>query len=106
MDLKGMAEFGRECERILNEMANIKPEKPKIEMEVSWPAYAGIKEASKLFGVSYETMRQLERRYSYAEGFPSVRIGTRVLIDVPGLYEWLKERRGQKLDAGGWEELE
>ena len=47
-----------------------------------------IPEAAKRIGVSDTTMRQLAR----TEGFPSFKVGYRILISVKGLEAWVEEQ--------------
>ncbi len=47
-------------------------------------------EAAEMLGLSMTTMYELV----HAEGFPSMRIGKKILISVEGLQNWLNERSG------------
>lgn len=46
------------------------------------------KEMAMMLGISYSVARQLWR----SEGFPSVRIGRRCLVDLAGLKAWVAEQ--------------
>lgn len=47
-------------------------------------------EAAALLGVSLPTFYQLCRR----EGFPSIRVGRKILISKTGLQRWLEQQTG------------
>ena len=47
-------------------------------------------EAAALLGVSLPTFYQLCRR----EGFPSIRVGRKILISKSGLCKWLEQQTG------------
>lgn len=49
------------------------------------PLAVGATQAAKLLGISRPTLYQLLNR----QDFPSFRIGSRVLISVAGLQEWI-----------------
>lgn len=49
------------------------------------PLAVGATEAARLLGVSRPTLYQLLNR----QDFPSFRVGSRVLISVAGLQEWI-----------------
>lgn len=49
-----------------------------------------LKEASEMLGLSTATMYKLV----HSEGFPSIRVGKKILINVEGLKNWLNERSG------------
>lgn len=48
------------------------------------------KEAAGMLGLSMTTMYKLV----HSEGFPSVRIGKKILVSVEGLKNWVNERSG------------
>ena len=48
------------------------------------------KEAAQLLGVSLPTMYELV----HIEGFPSIRVGKKILVSVEGLRNWVNERSG------------
>lgn len=58
------------------------------------PLAVGTAEAARLLGVSRPTLYQLLNRAD----FPSFRVGSRVLISVAGLQEWIA--RQTKEDVG------
>lgn len=48
------------------------------------------KEAAQMLGVSLPTMYELV----HIEGFPSIRVGKKILVSVEGLKHWVNERSG------------
>lgn len=48
----------------------------------------GAKEAAAMLNVSMPTFYQL----AHSEGFPSIRVGKRILINVEGLRRWADEQ--------------
>lgn len=48
----------------------------------------GIKEAAKMVNVSLPTMYKL----AYSAGFPSIRVGKRILVNREGLQRWADEQ--------------
>lgn len=54
------------------------------------PLAVGTTEAARLLGVSRPTLYQLLNQ----EGFPSFRVGGRVLISVAGLQSWINQQAG------------
>ncbi|MBE5814290.1 MAG: helix-turn-helix domain-containing protein [Clostridiales bacterium] len=48
------------------------------------------KEAAGMLGLSMTTMYELV----HSEGFPSIRVGKKILINVEGLKHWVNERSG------------
>lgn len=48
------------------------------------------KEAAQMLGVSLPTMYELV----HIEGFPSIRVGKKILVSVEGLRNWVNERSG------------
>ena len=49
------------------------------------------KEAAQMLGVSLPTMYELV----HIEGFPSIRVGKKILVSVEGLRNWVNERSGK-----------
>lgn len=49
-----------------------------------------VEEMAKIVGVSRPTAYEL----THKEGFPTVRIGRRVVIPIDGLKRWLEEQAG------------
>lgn len=49
------------------------------------PLAVGTTEAARLLGISRHTLYRL----LHQEGFPAFRVGTRVLISVDGLRDWI-----------------
>ena len=60
------------------------------------PLYTTVEGESELYSISQTSLRSMIRRYA---DFPAARIGTKIIIDVPGLYEWLHARNGNTLDV-------
>lgn len=54
----------------------------------------GIKEAAKMVNLSLPTMYKL----AYSDGFPSIRVGKRILINVEGLQRWANEQCGHNIN--------
>lgn len=48
------------------------------------------KEAAQMLGVSLPTMYELV----HIDGFPSIRVGKKILVSVEGLRNWVNERSG------------
>lgn len=99
LTLKDMAVFGDECRRILEETKGLSGREKDDGMCMGWPPYTTPRAAGKLFGIGEQAMRNLARKNQW-DGFPCVWLGSKMLIDVPGLYKWLGERKGQHLDCG------
>ena len=55
-------------------------------MDISTKMALNFTEAAELLGVSRPTMYQI----AHSEGFPTVRVGRRVLIPRAGLERWLE----------------
>ena len=55
-----------------------------------------IPEAAKRIGISDTTMRQLAR----TAGFPSFRVGTRLLVSAKGLEVWVEEQARKGINEG------
>jgi len=55
------------------------------------PLAVGTTEAARLLGVSRPTLYTL----LHQEGFPAFRVGTRVLISVDGLRDWIARQAGE-----------
>ena len=58
------------------------------------PYYVAVKDCKALFGIGEHTIRALYRDNA---DFPALRLGTKILIDVEGLYDWLHARNGTSL---------
>ncbi len=70
-------------------------EAPPSVLPAGCPLYTNLATASKIFSISTDVLRGLVKKHP---DFPSVRIGIeKVLIDVPGLYEWLRSRNGGRI---------
>lgn len=56
------------------------------------PLTLSVREAAKRLGVPVSTMYEIVK----SEGFPTIRIGTRILVSAKGLEEWVdrKAREG------------
>ena len=64
-------------------------------MDISTKMALNFTEAAELLGVSRPTMYQI----AHSEGFPTVRVGRRVLIPRAGLERWLEAQAEVKGDA-------
>ena len=53
-----------------------------------------VAEAAEVLGISESRMRQLAR----TDGFPTIRVGKRLLISIKGLERWVDDQA-----AKGWE---
>ena len=67
---------------------------PQTALPFGCPLYAGIASVGELFGIGENTMRAIVKANP---DFPALRIGKKILIDVPGAYEWMHEHNGQDL---------
>ena len=54
------------------------------------PLTCSVEEAAKILGVSRSMAYQLVR----SEGFPTVKIGRRILVSVKGLERWVEAQTG------------
>lgn len=71
-------------------------EVPPSVLPAGCPLYTTVEGASELYSISQVSIRNMIRRYA---DFPAARIGTKIIIDVPGLYEWLHAHNGDALDV-------
>lgn len=55
-----------------------------------------VPEAAKIVGISPSKMYQLVK----VKGFPTIMIGTRILVSAKGLEEWLDEQARKGWQAG------
>lgn len=55
-----------------------------------------VEETGKVLGVSRPVAYELTKR----EGFPTVRVGRRILVSREGLRQWLLKEAGAAQDAG------
>lgn len=69
-------------------------EAPKSVLPAGCPLYATIENTCKIFSTGDHTIRALIRDNA---DFPALRIGKKIIIDVPGFYQWLHERNGETL---------
>lgn len=58
------------------------------------PLYTSVSGAGEIFGMGENTMRALMKKNA---DFPALRLGKKIVIDVPGLYDWLHERNGSSI---------
>lgn len=56
------------------------------------PVAVGVPTAAKLLGLSDRALYDIIN----SEGFPSFKIGGRVLVSVEGLRQWVRDRAGSK----------
>lgn len=71
-------------------------EVPPSVLPAGCPLYTSVEGAAELYSISQVSIRNMIRRYA---DFPAARIGKKIIIDVPGLYEWLHARNGATLDV-------
>ena len=71
-------------------------ETPVSALPPGCPLYTSLEEAGKMFGLGLSTMRGLLKNNA---DFPAVRIGTKYIVDVPGMYGWMHERNGEALET-------
>ena len=77
-------------------------EAPPSVIPPGCPLYTNTTNAAKIFSIGEHTLRKLVRRNA---DFPCVRIGVdKILIDVPGLYEWLHSRNGGRVPCNDEDE--
>ena len=55
-----------------------------------------VPEAAKIVGISQSKMYQLVK----VKGFPTIMIGTRILVSAKGLEEWMDEQARKGWQAG------
>ena len=81
-------------EREMDQMALEEARKMLRDLDVAMPAgtplYADAAKMQELFGVGEHTLAKLRR----LPGFPYLKVGVKVLYDVPKSYAWLAEFRG------------
>lgn len=56
--------------------------------------FADMETAAGILGICSKTLRTIRRRYS---DFPTVKVGEKVLVDIPAAYEWMREQKGIEL---------
>lgn len=69
-------------------------EAPPSVLPAGCPLYTSVSGASELFGLGENAVRALFRDNA---DFPALRLGKKIVVDVPGLYEWLHKRNGRTL---------
>lgn len=71
---------------------------PKDKIVLSYtPIAVPITEAALMIGICEKSMYAL----AASDGFPSVRLGKRILIPVDGLRTWINSQIGKQLDLFG-----
>lgn len=53
--------------------------------------FADMETAAGIFGICSKTLRNIRRKNA---DFPIIKIGEKVLIDIPAAYEWLRDHKG------------
>lgn len=71
-------------------------EAPRWVLPAGCPLYATMEDAGKVFCISVNTMRALIKNNA---DFPVLWLGKKILVDMPGLYEWLHNRNGERLET-------
>lgn len=69
-------------------------EPPASALPPGCPLYTSLTGAGSIFGLGENTLRLLMKRNA---DFPALRLGKKVVVDVPGLYDWLHTRNGTTL---------
>lgn len=69
-------------------------EQKAVEIKSIEPIAVSVKEAAELIGICEKVMYQLTRRAD----FPRIKLGTRTIIPVEGLREWIHTNSGMVLE--------
>lgn len=93
MTIESLIRLGDELKAMLPEMEQAYEAPPSV-LPAGCPLYTSISNAGALFGIGENTMRALFRDNA---DFPALRLGKKIIVDVPGLYEWLHTRNGMTL---------
>ena len=96
MTIEQVIQMGEALKAFTAEGAAPAFEAPPSALPPGCPLYTTIEQAGKLFSVGENTMRTLLKRHA---DFPAVRMGTKYIVDVPGLYAWLHARNGEALET-------
>ncbi len=95
MTIEQVIKLGDDLKAMMPEMERVTAyEAPPSALPPGCPLYTNISTAGAIFGMGENTMRMLVRDHP---DFPALRLGKKIVIDVPGLYEWLHKRNGQRL---------
>lgn len=98
MTIESLIRLGDELKAMLPEMPKTQAyEAPPSVLPPGCPLYTSTANAGELFGMGEQTMRLLIRDNA---DFPALRLGKKIIVDVPGLYKWLTERNGTNLRGG------
>lgn len=76
------------AERPEEDPEGMKPGKGSAEMEMTQKRTLSVPEAAEVVGISAARMYQLVK----TEGFPTIRIGKRILVSSKGLDAWLEKQ--------------
>lgn len=96
MTIDQVIKLGRDLEAFTAEGDMPEAARPASALPPGCPLYTSLEEAGKLFGLGLSTMRGLLKNNA---DFPAVRIGTKYIVDVPGMYGWMHERNGGSLET-------
>lgn len=95
MTIDQVIKLGDDLKALLPDMkAAAAYEAPPSVLPPGCPLYTSVSNAGALFGLGENTVRLL---YKNNADFPALRLGKKIVIDVPGLYAWLHERNGKTL---------
>ena len=95
MTIEQVIKLGDDLRAMMPELDRVTAyEAPPSSLPPGCPLYTSVANAGAIFGMGENTMRALVRDHA---DFPAVRLGKKIVIDVPGLYEWLHARNGQRL---------
>lgn len=53
--------------------------------------FADMETAAGIFGICSKTLRNIRRKHA---DFPIIKIGEKLLVDIPAAYEWLRNHKG------------
>lgn len=94
MTIDQVIKLGRDLEAMAPDTGLKAYEAPPSVLPAGCPMYTSIAGARALFGIGENTIRALIRGNA---DFPALKLGKKIIVDVPGLYEWLHARNGMTL---------
>lgn len=99
MTIAKLIQIGKELDSAFGEVDGLEAyQAPPSVLPAGCPLYAGVDLASKMFSMSAPTIRGLIKHNA---DFPALRIGGKIIIDVPGVYKWLSDRNGGRIELEG-----